>query len=257
MKRLVLCYFSPTGGTKKICDIFKKPFASECHEIDMLLDKEFYNFTFIQDDLVIVAIPSYGGRVPSVLIPKLKMMKGNHAKAIMLCAYGNRAIDDTLLELKNTLKMANFDVVGAVSAVAKHSLFPLIASDRPNDSDRLELQNFAKEINNCLLNGRLKEVEVPGNYPYREFHGTPFKPMAHELCNGCGRCAEECPSHAIDFSDLKSVNANLCISCMHCVNICPMHARNIDKNLQNSKYPNMLERCSEKQPNQLFLTLNK
>ena len=49
-------------------------------------------------------------------------MKGNKAKAVLVAVYGNRAYEDTLLELKEQVDLCGFHVTAAVSAVAEHSI---------------------------------------------------------------------------------------------------------------------------------------
>ena len=48
------------------------------------------------DDIAVIAVPSYGGRVPVTAVRRLSAIDGNGAKAILLCVYGNRAYEDTL-----------------------------------------------------------------------------------------------------------------------------------------------------------------
>ena len=52
----------------------------------------------MQEDICIVAVPSYGGRVPDAAVSRLRQMKGNGAGAILMVVYGNRDYDDTLAE---------------------------------------------------------------------------------------------------------------------------------------------------------------
>ena len=50
----------------------------------------------------VIAVPSYGGRVPQVAVDRISEIKGNGAKAVLLCVYGNRAYEDTLTELEDS-----------------------------------------------------------------------------------------------------------------------------------------------------------
>lgn len=89
--------FSPTGGTKKVADLFVKTFCKEYSVIDLTdRDRDFTRDSFRPEDICIMAIPSYGGRVPDAAVMRLKKMKGNSARAILIVVYGNRDYDDTL-----------------------------------------------------------------------------------------------------------------------------------------------------------------
>ena len=98
-------YFSPTGGTKKVADIMSKTWNCPKIEIDLSNpDIDFSQFTFSTDDLCIVSVPCFGGRVPAVSLSRINQMTGGNAQTIIVVTYGNRAYEDTLIELTNTLK---------------------------------------------------------------------------------------------------------------------------------------------------------
>ncbi len=64
--------FSPVGGTKKVSDIFTKSFCTDSNYIDLTERKtDFKEFQFSEDDICIVSVPSYGGRVPGVAVSRL------------------------------------------------------------------------------------------------------------------------------------------------------------------------------------------
>ena len=58
-------HFSPTGGTKKTADILTEKLASEIKSFD-LTDNcfDFSEVSLKEDDIAVIAVPSYGGRVP-------------------------------------------------------------------------------------------------------------------------------------------------------------------------------------------------
>ena len=77
---------------------------------------------FTESDTVLVAVPSYCGRVPGPVVERLQVFGGNGARAILLCAYGNRQYDDTLSELQDTANALGFKVVAAMAIVTEHSI---------------------------------------------------------------------------------------------------------------------------------------
>ena len=94
--------FSPTGGTKKIADFLAAELNREIRCIDLSNSNEdFHQFSLTNEDTVIVAVPSYSGRVPSTAAERIAKIQGNGAKAILVCVYGNRAYEDTLVELQD------------------------------------------------------------------------------------------------------------------------------------------------------------
>ena len=108
-------YFSPTGGTKKVADILACNLGGEVCEVDVCRDIE--NMTLQAEDVCLVSIPSFAGRVPQIAVKRLKKITGNGAKAILNCVYGNREWDDTLTELQDILEACGFVCMAAVAAV--------------------------------------------------------------------------------------------------------------------------------------------
>ena len=180
--------FSPTGGTKKAADLFAEAFCKDYVTIDLTeRGRDFSKDSFVQEDICIVAVPSYGGRVPDAAVSRLRQMKGNGAGAILMVVYGNRDYDDTLVELQDTLTDAGFSCVAAVAAIAEHSIMRQFATGRPDAQDAQELSDFAGLIRRKMEEGTGSgQVVLPGNHPYKSYGGVPMKPQAGKSCTRCG-----------------------------------------------------------------------
>ncbi|RHR10065.1 4Fe-4S ferredoxin [Pseudoflavonifractor sp. AF19-9AC] len=223
--------FSPTGGTDKVAEPFVQAFDQEPKTIDLTdCTVDFHQISLAEEDTCIVAVPSFGGRVPEIAASRLEQIRANGAKAILIVAYGNRAYDDTLLELKTILRNSGFCCAAAVAAAAEHSIMHQYAKGRPNQNDLEELSQFAKQSCQRIEEGKIPEnLDLPGSSPYREYHGVPIKPVTEKNCTKCGLCAKKCPVQAISLTNPFETDGKKCISCMRCVSICPVHARSINK----------------------------
>ena len=140
-------FFSPTGGTKKVADIVAKGTKLDAEEIDLIREPDkLMKVSFEKEDLCLVAVPSYGGRIPSVVTDMFRNARVNGTKAILVAVFGNRAIDDTLLELQDVLEASGFVCIAGMEAVAEHSLMHQFGTGRPDQQDEKELLEFAAKI---------------------------------------------------------------------------------------------------------------
>lgn len=110
--KMEVYYFSPTGGTKKVSDIFAAAVGKDAVWHD-LRDKQTPTEQ-PQGELIIVAAPVFAGRIPSVVREKIKTLAGEGKQAVTIAVYGNRAYEDALLEMavKRSASAENVQVPG-------------------------------------------------------------------------------------------------------------------------------------------------
>ena len=206
-----------------------------------------------KEDVAVISVPSYGGRVPAVAVERLGMVHGNRARAVLVCVYGNRAYEDTLVELEDAAKQAGFQVIAAVAAIAEHSIARQFAAGRPDAQDAAQLSDFAKQIQHKLSAADTSEPAIPGNRPYKKAGGVGMVPKATKACTNCGACAAECPVQAIDKNNPKNVDEKACISCMRCITVCPQGARKVNPVMLSAASLMLKKVCSGRKECELFL----
>lgn len=246
--------FSPTGGTQKAATLLTDALEGEVTHVDLTDSKQdFRTVELVQEDVAVISVPSYGGRVPAVAVERLGMVHGNGARAILVCVYGNRAYEDTLVELEDAAKKAGFRAIAAVAAVAEHSIVRQFAAGRPDAEDAQQLVAFAKQIQSKLAMGDDSEPAIPGNRPYKNAGGAGMVPKPTKECINCGVCAATCPVQAIDKENPKKVDEKVCISCMRCVSVCPHSARKANPVMLSAAGLMLKKVCSERKGCELFL----
>ena len=246
--------FSPTGGTQKVATLLVNALKGDVISVDLTdSNQDFSAIQLTQGDVAVIAVPSYGGRVPAVAVKRLSELNGQRARAVLVCVYGNRAYEDTLVELEDVARKAGFRVNAAVAAVAEHSIARQFAAGRPDAQDIKQLAAFGEKIQEKLSADDLSEPSLPGNRPYKKAGGAGMVPKATKECTRCGVCAAECPVQAIHKEDPTKVDDKACISCMRCITVCPQGARKVNPILLSAAGLMLKKVCSERKECELFL----
>ena len=99
----------------------------------------------------------------------------------------------------------------------------------------------------------LTPVAMPGKRPYKEYKGIPVYPTSSSKCSGCGTCAQECPTEAIDPGDPQHTDKSKCISCMRCVSMCPFSQRRVPKAMQLAASAALIKMCAGRKEPKFYL----
>lgn len=223
IKSTEVFYFSPTGGTKKIADAMAYALSEQVSFVD-LGKIEIPNAT---EDVVVIAAPVFGGRLPGIVPERLKNLDGQDKKAVTIVVYGVRAYEDALLELNDVVSECGFQIVASAAMVARHSIAKAVGEGRPDESDFAEIKGFAEKVLEKISTKSEFPVVVPGNTPYKDGMTVAVTPISVDSCSGCGACVEVCPTKAIAINaDGKPETAlEKCMMCMACAAHCPTDAR--------------------------------
>lgn len=230
--------FSPTGTSKKIAEAIASGISGvECNSLDLTYSGEDGKKTFQPDELVVIAVPVYAGRVAPLAVERLKGLRGNNTPAVVVVLYGNREYEDALVELRDLAEEASFCPVGASAFIGEHSFSSAlkpIAEGRPDSEDLAAAAAFGGSVGEKIHETQaitgLTPLQVPGNVPYKEIIGPlPFTPKVDEAqCTLCGVCFDTCPSGAIVIDETVAMDVDLCIFCCACIKNCPENAVGID-----------------------------
>lgn len=244
--KLNTLYFSATSTTKKVISgigerlLEAMKLKQDINNIDFTLSKtKEKSVSFSKDNIVIVGVPVYAGRVPNILLKYLNSIKGNGALAIAVVVYGNRNYDDALIELRDILELDGFKVIAGAAFIGQHSFSKTLAKNRPDEKDMEIVRNFADRIYNKIISETfIKTLFVNGDKPYRNYYmsrdeeGEPIdirkvKPKTKDSCIDCKLCATVCPMGSINLEDVTKVNG-ICIKCCACIKKCPVEAKYFD-----------------------------
>ena len=246
IKKVWGVWFSATGTTEKVVNTLAKDIAGklnvpfESHSFNTPAARK-QELSFSADELVILGVPVYAGRVPNLILPYVQgSIKADGALAVPVVLYGNRNFDDGLMELRNVMRDNGFKPIAAGAFVGEHSFSTTLGAGRPDADDMTLCAQLAEKTVERVNAGVTELVAVEGCDPIRPYYtprdrnGEPIKdflkakPMTDaDKCVKCGLCAQLCPMGSIDAEDFSNV-AGKCIKCCACVKKCPTGAKYID-----------------------------
>ena len=158
--------FSPTGGTQKVLQILQNAWDTPAQEIDLTVPgADYASYHFAHTDVCLIAVPSFGGRVPSVALERLRFMHADRTPTVLIAVYGNRAIDDTLLELQRELRPNGFEACAAISAVAEHSIMHQFGTGRPDSATPYSFINLQSKFSRYFLIRIILWPRCPATFP--------------------------------------------------------------------------------------------
>jgi len=231
-----LVCFSPTGTSKAVLRGIARGLDQEIGEVIDITRPETRTrpVHLSGDELVVVSVPVYMGRVPALLTDWFQTIQAQNTPAVCVVVYGNRAFEDALLELGDLLRSRGCKPIAGGAFVGEHSFsgpgLPT-AEGRPDAADLGYAEEFGRRVSQELSAvpslDHVSEPEFPGTFPYRgvtELWSVDFIEVS-DGCIQCGVCAEACPVGAIDPENSRLIDKERCFTCCACIKNCPEGAR--------------------------------
>ena len=264
-----LMYFSPTHTTQKILRAIAAGICpKETKEINLTSPAARSSaLPPITADLLLLGMPVYEERIPSMIFPLLNKLIGQGQPAVVVAVYGNVGFGVALQELAAAVSACGFDVVAGAAFIGEHSFSHdklALAAGRPDSQDLQTAQIFGAQIVSKLIHS--PEISsngspgMPGKLPLMSRILPPNSSalFAHlpvldpQDCTQCGACARACPMGAIDADSLQ-IDESMCVRCFACARACRTGARKIVLRNKWISYPFL--KAKGKQSHQPLLIL--
>ena len=263
IKKIWLICFSPTRTSKKVIEAIASGLRDIPSEtIDLTYPDSVSHMSIGADELVIIGVPVYAGRVAPLAVKRLTAIQGSNTPAVIVVTYGNREFEDALIELRDIAEKAAFVPLAAGTFIGEHSFSGSdtpIGARRPDSLDLDTAQAFGMKILDKLSSvedlATVHSLKVPGDSPYKDGMGSlPFTPVViQSKCTQCGICLSTCPAGAISLESEIKMDRNLCIFCCACIKICPEDAVIIDAEPMQQKRQWLFENCSKRKEPKLYV----
>lgn len=262
IKKIWLISFSPTRTSKTVIDAIGSACELPCEELDLTYPDTVSTINIAADELAIIGVPVYAGRVAPLAVKRLSALQGSNTPAVIVVTYGNREFEDALIELRDLVVNCGFKPIAGCAFIGEHSFSNSntpIAANRPDPVDMAAAKAFGtkifKKLDAVTDPANVHNLKVPGNIPYKEGMGQiPFAPtVMHSICTLCLTCITTCPAGAISLDSVIEMDPDLCIFCCACIKNCPEAAIKIDATPIREKQQWLYEHCQERKEPELFL----
>jgi len=232
---MVIFYFSGTGNSKYIADLFGKNMKADSFSIEENLD---FESLINAHETIAFCYPIYASRVPKIMrdfVQKYMQLLKNK-KLIIFCTQvifsGDGARAFTYLFPRNFLQSAQ--IIYAEHFLMPSNIFPVTTNPvkikKYFDKSVLKMQKVCKNIKH-------KKVVKRGFNPLSRVLGLIQPPFLRALerkannsikttsnCTNCGLCISACPMNNLKLEGSKITHNHNCTVCYRCVNLCPKKA---------------------------------
>ena len=227
-------FFSPTGTTADIVKaMVDRAIPAEIVDITTPASRK-RRLEIRDDELLIAGVPVYMGRVPALVTEFFVNLRADNSPAVPVVVYGNRAFENSLLELNDILKERGCVIAGGAAFVGEHSFSSTerpIAAGRPDRDDLALAGEFGclvmEKLGSVSSSGEICSGPIPGIRPYggiTQIWDEDFIALS-DSCTRCGLCASVCPTGAVDPVNPAAVDTVKCITCCACIRKCPVRAK--------------------------------
>ena len=234
--KVLLCYFSGTGNTRKVINRFAEVFAEHEVSVDLYRIEE-NNFTYNLDDYDMIGIgyPVHAFNAPSIILNFAKSLPEQKDKRTIIINTSGEPLklnNISSIKLSKILTKKGYNITNEY-----HYCMPYNIIFRHTDNMAYKMWKTANDVIpiDCkeILNGKqahldkvfmgsfiawLFRIEFWGG----RFNGKRYK--VNENCIHCNKCVNTCPTHNIKIKDGKFHFGKNCIMCMRCSFYCPKAA---------------------------------
>ncbi len=233
-------YFTGTGNTKKIVDLYVKNFlSSDCtvtaKAIESCIDEE-GKINLNEYDKIGIAYPIHAFNAPSIVLDFARRFPSlPHKKELFIVKTSGEPLalnHISSLKLASVLKRKNLILTNEY-----HYCMPYNIIFRHAESTAYKMYTYAEKVipYDCYEIVKGKHVKLPTVFCGRflawifriehwggRFNGKRYK--VGDNCINCLKCVRSCPVKNIEFDGSKFKFGNQCLMCMRCSFGCPKNA---------------------------------
>ena len=235
--KILICYFSGTGNTKKLVDCYADIFTSQHNdEVTIARMEDKFEYNLDDFDLVGFGYPVHAFNAPSIALQFCKKLPrlANKKQAFIVNTSGEPLKLNNISSLKMTsiLKRRNIIVNNEY-----HYCMPYNMIFRHGDGmayrmwttaqllaplDVREIKDGKKSLLQRVFMGRFVAWVMRCEHWGGRLNGKQYK--VNDNCVSCKKCINICPTNNITIKNGKIKFGGKCLMCMRCAHLCPTDA---------------------------------
>jgi len=233
---MIMFYFSATGNSKYIAELFSKKMNAKCHSIEEDID---FEGLIDSNDIIGFCYPIYASRVPRLMrefvVNHRELLKNK--KLIIFCTQmifsgdGARALTDILMPNHNEVIYAEHFLMP--NNVCNVFIVPL-PSDKKIQKHLLRTGRKMNVVCGNITNGIIEKRGFNRVSRALGLMQAVFFPMLEKWakgrvwvnndCNRCLLCVSVCPAQNFESKGDRIETHSNCMMCYRCINKCPQKA---------------------------------
>ena len=245
--KIVICYFSGTGNTRKVAECFAQNLTDKGHEVQTVsvdgvtLQKKLpdeLTKAIIDCDMLGIGYPVYAFNAPPIMLAfarRLPHLLKQRKRTFIFTSSGEplKLNNISSLKLCNYLRVRRFEVTNEY-----HYCMPYNIMFRHSDEMALKMWQTAQELIPLdaeeILQGRKKLLErvrfgriIAWTMRCEQWGGKLNGKLysVSKDCISCGKCVKDCPTHNIRLTKKGKFRfGGKCLMCMRCAHFCPQNA---------------------------------
>ena len=234
--KVLICYFSGTGNTRKVVNKYVEVLSLEGVTCDTYkIETNKFDYDVTDYEMIGIAYPVHAFNAPSIILDFAKSLPYFEGKRVFIVNTSGEPLklnNISSIKLIKILKGKGYNVTNEY-----HYCMPYNIIFRHTDNMAYKMWKTAQEVIpiDCkeLLSGKysllddvfmgsfiawLFRIEHWGG----RFNGKRYKVTKN--CIHCGKCVNICPTHNITIKDGEFHFGNNCLMCMRCSFLCPKNA---------------------------------
>lgn len=231
---MLTLYFSGTGNTKHISELFSKITQSTCYSIEDAVD---FETLLHREDTIAFCYPVYISRVPEIMRTFVEKYKAqlNGKKLIILCTQlffsgdGARVFTELIGDIDVQIIYAEH--FNMPNNICNLWILPLSSLEKSRKIIEKAERKLIKACDNIkkgivIKRGFNNVSKQLGWYSQRIYSGkvedkAKKDVRISESCIHCGKCVHLCPTQNLKMVDHNIGQNGECTLCYRCVNACP------------------------------------